>query len=110
MSARPCRETPENQNRPSGESNTGVLRSKIPKLNAQSALERRKPKAFARARDRSGILLPGLPGKRYKRIARFPVQGNLRLPWNGNAPKIKKLQLESGDGALKKPEDCPYAG
>jgi hypothetical protein len=31
-----------------------------------------------RARDRSGILLHGLPGKRYKRIARFFAQQKMR--------------------------------
>jgi hypothetical protein len=33
-----------------------------------------------RARDRSGILLSGVPGKRYKRIARFPVRSARNAP------------------------------
>jgi hypothetical protein len=38
---------------------------------AQTPQNQNREAVLIRARDRSGILLPGLPGKRYKRIARF---------------------------------------
>jgi hypothetical protein len=40
------------------------------------------------ARDRSGILLPGLPGKRYKRIARFFAEQKMRP----ESPESKKSE------------------
>jgi hypothetical protein len=75
---------------------------------------------FARARDRSGILLTGLPGKRYKRIARSPPRAGMRpynlifeyllrnLPFSGDLSYViikvlyKTLQTAAGGPDFKK--------
>jgi hypothetical protein len=75
------------------------LRSKTPQNQNREAV-------LIRARDRSGILLFGLPGKRYKRIARFfAVEPQKMRP---NAQKLTALialreALNAGDNLENPP-------
>jgi hypothetical protein len=68
----------------------GVSRSETPQNQNRKAV-------LIRARDRSGILLAGLPGKRYKRIARFfaAAKNAPKCPNRGGFPRVDGGPLPS---------------